>query len=461
MSYLRKSVYGKVIESHLDKILEFVNDPVIIIDKEGTVIYVNRGYEQQVGTKKERVLGRNLNRVHPNDRLLTALKSSKLVEYEEHYNETLGYSIVGSFLPIKDRDEETVAVAGIGTITPVYKLNERLSPIYSDKQERMSNTIKRKALPAAFDNIIGEDLRLLNCLNLAAQVARSDATIMLRGETGVGKELFAQAIHNSSERARHPFVTVNCAAIPENLIESELFGYTKGAFTGARNTGKTGKVEMANNGTLFLDEIGDLTLATQVKLLRFTQERYIEKIGGNKQIPVDVRIISATNRNLEQMVQQGEFRADLYYRLNVVPIHIPPLRERHADIPVVAHQFLDYYNHKYNKQLNFSSQSMERLQDYHWPGNIRELKNVIEHALIICTEKTITPGHIKFPVNTTAASSQNPVLNLAQAVEYTEKEVIKKALEKASFNKSKAIKYLGISRGAFYAKLNKYKLDQT
>lgn len=453
------SKYWQIIESYLATILDMINDPVIIIDKSGTIIYINEAYEHQVGVKRERVLGRDLNKKYPNDILLKVLREGRAIIKEEHYDETLGYNVVASFLPIKDEDGDTIAVAGIGNTPPVYKLNIRLCPVLSDKEEKGYEKIKRNNLPATFNSIIGESTKLLNCLHLSAQVAKSDATIMLRGETGVGKELFARAIHNASNRREYPFVAVNCAAIPENLIESELFGYTAGAFTGARSSGKIGKIEMAHRGTLFLDEIGDLSLSTQVKLLRFTQERYLERIGGNNQIPIDVRIISATNRNLEQMVQQGEFRADLYYRLNVIPIHIPPLRERLEDIGILAHYFLDYYTRKYNKKIGFSIEAMERLQEYSWPGNIRELKNVIEHAVILCQGNTIRPLHLNLPLNNHLNNQDSSLLDLNRAVEYTEKTIIKKALEKAMNNKSKAIKYLGISRGAFYAKLKKYKLE--
>ncbi|MDO9534631.1 MAG: sigma 54-interacting transcriptional regulator [Bacillota bacterium] len=448
--------YWHIIEHYLDTILDMFNDPVIIIDKEGTIIYVNKGYELQVGIMREQVLGRNLKNKYPKDKLLEAIRTGELIINEEHYNETLGYSIVASFLPIKDHNGETIAVAGIGTTSPVYKLNLRLSPIHSLKHKKPSNNLNRKNFPSSFNSIIGEAPKLLNCLSLSAQVAKSEATVMLRGETGVGKELFARAIHDCSDRCKNPFVAVNCAAIPENLIESELFGYNAGAFTGARTSGKMGKIEMAHKGTLFLDEIGDLSPSTQVKLLRFTQEKYLERIGGNEQIHIDVRIVTATNRNLEQMVQQGEFRADLYYRLNVIPIHIPPLRERLEDIGILAHYFLDYFTRKYNKKIGFSMEAMECLQEYHWPGNIRELKNIIEHAVIICTGNIICESHLNLYYH---ASIKVPtVLDLNQAVEYTEREIIKKALEKAFYNKSKAIKYLGISRGAFYAKLKKYKL---
>ncbi len=282
---------------------------------------------------------------------------------------------------------------------------------------------------------------------------------MLRGETGSGKELIAKAIHESSSRSEFPFVIVNCSTIPENLLESELFGYEPGAFTGALSHGKVGKLEKAHNGTLFLDEIGDISLSTQVKLLRFTQERYIEKLGGNKKIPINVRIITATNRNLELMVQQGEFREDLYYRLNVVPIFIPPLRERYADIPVLASYFLNYYSRKYKKNLLFSPVTMEYLQEHHWPGNVRELINVIEHAVIMCQEDIITPNHLQIDINKELKKPASDNLCLNSAVNELEKTFIKKALVKAQNNKSKAIEMLGISRSAFYAKLKKYNLN--
>jgi transcriptional regulator with PAS, ATPase and Fis domain len=451
--------YWSIIEKYLGTILDMINDPVIIIDKEGTIIYINEGYELQVGVKRERLLGRDLNKKYPNDRLLQVLRKGELIKNEEHFNETLGYNLVASFLPIKDDKGETIAVAGIGNTPPVYKLNIRLSPILSISQDKPSKNITRDNLPSVFRNIIGEAPKLINCLSLSAKVAKSDATVMLRGETGVGKELLARAIHDASKRRDHPYVAVNCATIPENLIESELFGYNPGAFTGARTSGKVGKIEMANEGTLFLDEIGDLSYGTQVKLLRFTQERYVERIGGNSQIPIDVRIITATNRNLEQMLQQGEFRADLYYRLNVIPIHIPPLRERPEDIGLLAHHFLDHYCKKYDKKMGFSLEAMEYLQDYSWPGNIRELKNIIEHAVIVCPGDTISPSHFNLMLNDYTNILDSSVLNLHQAIEYTEKTIIKKALEKAFNNKSKAIEYLGISRGAFYDKLKKYKLD--
>ncbi len=453
---LNESKEWAIVEKHLGRILDMVTDPVIIINNEGVVVYVNQGYERQVGVSKEKVLGRCLYDYYPHDKLLQVLEEGQVIEAEEHYNETLGHKIVAGFLPMKDEKGEVMAVAGIGTSASIYHIYTRLSPALTIKEKRKFTEVTKEKLPSSFQEIIGEDPRFLNCLNLAAQVAGSDASIILRGETGVGKELIARAIHETSANFRHPFITVNCAAIPENLIESELFGYAPGAFTGAQPSGKVGKIELADKGTLFLDEIGDLTLNTQVKLLRFLQERYIERIGGNKQIPIDARIITATNRNLEQMVQQGEFRMDLYFRINVIPVYIPPLRERPADILILAYHFLDHYGKKYHKKLGLSTEALEYLQHYNYPGNVRELKNIIEHAAIVCSGEAISPDFLRLPFHD---HLQEPVdLNLTHAIEYTEKTLLKKALEKAQNNKSKAIEYLGISRGAFYAKIEKYGL---
>ncbi len=444
------------VEKHLDRILDMVTDPVIIINDKGVVVYVNQGYERQVGVSREKVLDRNLYEHYPNDKLLQVLEKGQIIEAEEHYNETLRHKIVAGFLPIKNEENKVMAVAGIGTSASIYHIYTRLSPALTIKEKRKFAGVTKDKLHSSFQEIIGEDPRFLNCLNLAAQVAGSDASIILRGETGVGKELIARAIHETSDNFRHPFITVNCAAIPENLIESELFGYAPGAFTGAQPSGKVGKIELANKGTLFLDEIGDLTLSTQVKLLRFLQERYIERIGGNEQISINTRIITATNRNLEQMVQQGEFRMDLYFRVNVIPVYIPPLRERPADILILAYHFLDHFGKKYHKKLELSTEALEYLQRYNFPGNVRELKNIIEHAVIVCSGETISSDFLRLPFHD---HLQEPFdLNLNHAIEYTEKTLLEKALEKAQNNKSKAIEYLGISRGAFYAKMEKYGL---
>lgn len=437
-------------------ILDKINDPVIVIDKDGIVIYVNSAYEYQIGISREKILHKNLYEKYPNDKLLSVLKTGEQIK-DEYYDETLGYDIVAHFIPLKDADRKVKGVIGVGNANAICKINKHLRALVVGNTGKPKRKVNRAELQA-FKNIITQDPKMLHCINIAANVAKTDASVMLRGETGCGKELFAEAIHKASNRSKYPFVEINCSAIPENLLESELFGYAPGAFTGARSQGKKGKFEEAHNGTLFLDEIGDISLNTQVKLLRFTQEKYIEKLGDTKKIPVNVRIISATNRNLEQMVQQGEFRADLFYRLNVVPIFIPPLRERFIDISILASHFLNHYAKKYNKSIMLTPDAVECLQDYPWPGNVRELKNVIEHAVILCQTNKITRDDLQLNVLSTPVKPEFHTLHLNTAVEKLEKTIILEALAKANNNKSKAINYLNISRSAFYAKLKKYKI---
>lgn len=438
-------------------LLDKINDPVILIDKNGIVNYVNSAYEYQVGISRDKILHKNLYEKYPNDKLLSVLKTGRQIK-DEYYDETLGYDIVANFIPLKDAAGEVKGVIGVGNANAICKINQHLRALVVGDKGKIKRKVNKKELQA-FKNIITNDPKMLHCLNIAANVAKTDASVMLRGETGCGKELFAEAIHNASNRSGCPFVAINCSAIPENLLESELFGYAPGAFTGARSKGKKGKIEEAHNGTLFLDEIGDISLKTQVKLLRFTQEKYIEKLGDTKKIPVNVRIISATNRNLEQMVQQGEFRADLYYRLNVVPIFIPPLRERFTDISLLASHFLNHYAQKYSKSLKFTPEAVDLLQDYVWPGNVRELKNVIENAVILCQSDKITTEDLQLSVqNAPAKKTELHALDLNTAVEELEKTIILEALAKAKNNKSKALNYLKISRSAFYAKLKKYNL---
>ncbi|NLL57478.1 MAG: sigma 54-interacting transcriptional regulator [Firmicutes bacterium] len=438
-------------------ILDKINDPVIVIDKDGIVIYVNSAYEYQIGISREKILHKNLYEKYPNDKLLSVLKTGEQIK-DEYYDETLGYDIVAHFIPLKDADRKVKGVIGVGNANAICKINKHLRALVVGNTGKPKRKVNRAELQA-FKNIISDDPKMLHCINIAANVAKTDASVMLRGETGCGKELFAEAIHKASNRSKYPFVEINCSAIPENLLESELFGYAPGAFTGARSQGKKGKFEEAHNGTLFLDEIGDISLNTQVKLLRFTQEKYIEKLGDTKKIPVNVRIISATNRNLEQMVQQGEFRADLFYRLNVVPIFIPPLRERFIDISILASHFLNHYAKKYNKSIMLTPDAVECLQDYPWPGNVRELKNVIEHAVILCQTNKITRDDLQLNVLSTPVKPEFHTLHLNTAVEKLEKTIILEALAKANNNKSKAINYLNISRSAFYAKLKKYKIS--
>lgn len=310
-----------------------------------------------------------------------------------------------------------------------------------------------------FSEIIGTSGKIRKLKEVALRVAQSNATILIRGESGTGKELFARAIHQSSQRKNHAFIALNCGAIPENLLESELFGYEDGAFTGARRGGKLGKFELAHNGTIFLDEIGDMPLHLQVKLLRVLQEKRVEKIGSARSLPINVRVIAATYRDLETMVKTGEFREDLYYRLNVIPLTIPPLRERPEDIPCLVRFYLDHYSHMTGKNVKgLTTEAQEILEGYAWPGNVRELSNVMEYCVTMSQQEVISADILPERIKTsqrfgTAVSGFN--------LKGIERATIMKALaqSEADGNKEEAAKLLGISRATLYRKIKEYQIS--
>ncbi|SHJ84443.1 sigma-54 interaction domain-containing protein [Tepidibacter formicigenes] len=314
-----------------------------------------------------------------------------------------------------------------------------------------------------FNNIIGNS-QLMKKVKKEAQIAsKSSSTVLIIGESGTGKELFARAIHNNSNRHEGPFIAINCAAIPDNLLESELFGYEEGAFTGAKKGGKLGKFELANKGTIFLDEIGDMSLHLQGKLLRVLQEREVEKIGGKANISVDVRIIAATNKNLESMVEKGEFREDLYYRLNVIPINIPPLRERREDISLLIESIIDDYSNKLNKVIyGIDDEAMKRILHHSWPGNVRQLQNVIEYSINMASSNIIKyedlPQKLKDESKKMFFNKEEEITPIKEL----EKKEIIKALDKFKEykkDKEKAADALGISRATLYRKLKEYKIN--
>jgi len=310
------------------------------------------------------------------------------------------------------------------------------------------------------DNIVGKTKVMKNIFSLIKQVADSKLTVLIQGESGTGKELVAKAVHFNSSRKNKPFIDVNCAAIPDTLMESELFGHQKGAFTGAYER-KLGRFELANGGTLFLDEIGDLSLSNQSKILRFLQERQFTTVGGSKPVMVDVRVIAATNKNLEKSMRDGSFRDDLYYRMNVFPIFIPPLRERKEDIPLLVNHFIRKSAQQGKDVKGISHKALELLINYHWPGNVRELENVVERAVALCSKSIISPGDL--PQNTREGvglgADEDAVLegklSFDEAQETFERNIILKALEKANYVQSRAAELLGVSR-----RILKYKIDR-
>lgn len=310
--------------------------------------------------------------------------------------------------------------------------------------------------------IIGKSKSLLSILDNILRVAKTTATVLILGESGTGKELIANAVHFNSDRKNKPYIKINCGAIPENLIESELFGYEKGAFTGA-HTRKIGKIEKANGGTVFLDEIGELPLALQVKLLRMLQEKEIERIGGLEPIKIDVRVIAATNRDLLRMVEEGTFREDLFYRLNVIPLYVPPLRERKDDIPLLIDYFMQHYCREVGRgKIYIDKEAMDKLVSYSWRGNIRELENVIERMVILSYEDVIKTSCLPKEISSEAVIHNNYVLPEGGInLDELEKDLIIQALERTEYNQTKAAKLLGISRHTLIYRMEKYALEKS
>lgn len=391
-----REIFSTVAEAadRLSAIIEHSFDGIFITDKNANVLRINHAYEDITGLKKEDVLGRNMTdlvreKMISKSGSLIVKRTKKPVTLQQRFNS--GKEALVTSSPIFDKDGELIMiVTNVRDLTEIYNLKEVVQE-KTAAMERLRLELEHIQNPLEEQEVIAKDEATLAAILLANRVAPMDTTVMLLGETGVGKEVMARYIYQHSSRLKNSFIKVNCGAIPESLIESELFGYESGAFTGANRAGKIGLFELANKGTIFLDEIGELPKDMQVKLLRALQEQEIMRVGGTKPISIDVRIVAATNRNLEEMVKNGDFRQDLYYRLTVFPISIPPLRFRKKDITPLAQSFLRTLNQKYNLKKYFSDISIQLLNEYHWPGNIRELKNIVERAIIISSDNEIKP----------------------------------------------------------------------
>ncbi|WP_455382659.1 nif-specific transcriptional activator NifA [Salinispira pacifica] len=357
--------------------------------------------------------------------------------------------------------DESVRLLSIISSMIAQAVKIRQTVMEEKRQLQEENTRLQQELRERFrpSNIIGNSKAMQSVFDMVAQVSRSDATVLIRGESGTGKELEAHAIHYNSPRASKPFIKVNCAALPETVIESELFGHERGAFTGAVSTRK-GRFELANGGTIFLDEIGDLSATTQVKLLRVLQEREFERVGGNDTIRTNVRVITATNRNLEKLMEQGSFREDLYYRLNVFPIHIPPLRERKSDILLLADHFIEKYSEQNHVLIRrISTPAIDLLMNYHWPGNVRELENCVERAVLLSMDEVIHSHHL--PPTLQSAESTNTRLTgtLSEALDNLERELILDSLKSTKGNMAKAARLLGVTERIMGLRVHKHGLD--
>ncbi|MBM9536752.1 sigma 54-interacting transcriptional regulator [Desulfobulbus alkaliphilus] len=339
---------------------------------------------------------------------------------------------------------------------------QRIQRVNEEKEAlRQENSKLRRELSAKnrIDEIIGNSSRMQEVFDMVHRVADSNATVLLRGESGTGKTLVAKALHHNSGRAAGPFVVVNCSALPESLLESELFGHEKGAFTGATET-KKGRFELAEGGTLFLDEIGEISPAVQVKLLNVIQERTLQRLGSGKIIATNIRLVAATNRDLEAAVKEMAFREDLYYRLNVFPVYLPPLRERRTDVLLLAEYFLEKYAQENNKQIKrISTPAIDLLVQYHWPGNVRELQNCMERAVLICDGSAIMSIHLPPSLQSPDSLQTDKPLSLATAVENFERELIVEALKKSNGNQTKAAKILATSLRIINYKIHNYGIE--
>ncbi|TGE31667.1 sigma 54-interacting transcriptional regulator [Desulfosporosinus sp. Sb-LF] len=465
MEDLKNEVFIEI----LDGILENPYIGIILVDTLGRISKVNKTYLEILGLKEEDVLNKHILEVTPHSRLPEVLRTRGV--HLADYWPVNGHDTIVFRMPLY-KDEKLIGAmgqslvlgaAGAKILSKKLKELERELTVYKDVVSCIYSS------KYCFNNIVGEDETIRNVKSIAQRASNTGSTVLIMGESGTGKELFANAIHQASPRKDRPFVRVNCAALPDNLLESELFGYEEGAFTGARKGGKLGKFEIANHGTIFLDEIGDMPLAMQAKLLIVLQEREVERVGGTKPIRVDVQVIAATNRNLEEMMKKGTFREDLYYRLNVVTLNVPSLRKRPRDIYLLINYLLPKLNQRLHTQVeNVSEEALQLLCSYDWPGNVRELENLLERAINLADlnqDSCLTPEFfpslsrtVLRPVPSIEPISVKSVDNLGEAVGKLEEETIRRVLQNTYNNKAQTAKILGLNKSVLYRKLRKYNL---
>lgn len=446
----------------LDAIIEHSFDGIYITDGNANTIKMNSAYETITGLKKEEMMEKNMEDlvrkgiISDSGSLLVIKNKQPVTLYQEF--KTGKKALITSSPIFDETGRVAMVVTNVRDLTEIYSLKEEVER-KDRKKEKLEKEIKNLK-EALFDTeFVARDKNILSALYLANRAAPLDVTLLLTGETGAGKEMFAKYIYQNSKRREKAFLKINCGALPKDLIESELFGYEKGAFTGANREGKIGLFEAADKGTLFLDEIGELPAALQVKLLRVLQEGEFEKVGSTKVQKCNVRIISATNRNLEEMVKNGEFRQDLYYRLCVFPIRIPPLRERPDDIEPLAERFLGEFNRKYGMRKRFSVEVTAVLKRYNWPGNVRELRNIVERAMIMSQEdmikKETLPKELKKKQEDARGILQGENFDLKKYLEEIEGQYLEQAFQKYK-NVRDAARSLKMAPSTFVRKRKEY-----
>lgn len=457
----------KTDEVIFEGLIENPHTGYVTVDSHGIITLINKTMLEALDLKEAEVVGKYVLDVIPNSKLPEILATGR-TDRAELWTMSTGRDILVDRIPII-KDGEIIGAVAHSVIMDMSEVKPLLQKLQETQQEL--NVYKEAVCSIyrakwRFDNLIGQNYEFVNIVTMAKQFSRTSSTLLITGESGTGKELFAQAIHNASPRSSGPFIRINCAALPENLLESELFGYADGAFTGAKKGGKPGKFELANGGTIFLDEIGDMPMSMQTKLLTVLQERVIERVGGTTPIQINARIIAATNRDLEEMVRNHEFRDDLYYRLNVVQLKLPPLRKRMDDLPMLTQDLIKRLNVRLETSVhNISNQAMQVLLNYNWPGNIRELENLLERAINLAHmnhRDTIEP--IDFPSLCSSAGMEmvpqsSESMTLPERMDELEKQLIRQALDMTGGNRTQAAKLLGIHTSALYRKLTKYNLD--
>ncbi|KUO72066.1 MAG: hypothetical protein APF81_08435 [Desulfosporosinus sp. BRH_c37] len=436
-------------------VLDSIHDGVIVVAMDSTILYANPAYTRSFGVQVSKVLGRKVSEVEPNSHILDVLRTGKPVVDDHTHIVSVGIDIVANITPIYEQGEMTGVVAVFRDATEVLALKDLVTRYHSELLELRTRLLD-------VEDVVWDSPAMRRVSELAQRVALVDSTVLISGESGTGKEVVAKLIHRVSQRHEGPMVAINCGAIPENLLESELFGYEKGAFTGAGREGKVGLLEVADKGTILLDEIGDLPLSLQVKLLRVIQEQCFMRIGGVKQVKVDVRFVVATNRDLKAMIKQGTFREDLFYRLNVVPIHIPPLRERKRDIAGLVRFFIQKYNDKYHFEKRILTEVVRYFEtSYDWPGNVRELENVIERLVVSSRSDVIKLGDEVLSDFFDLQGDQESrvivsgIMDLKKARELLEQELIQKAAQVYSSTRSSA-EALGMDHSTIARKAKKF-----
>ncbi|MEW6670737.1 MAG: sigma 54-interacting transcriptional regulator [Thermodesulfobacteriota bacterium] len=448
------------ISKHWKTVIDTLQDGVMVVDPGGIVLSMNPAAERLTGYRTEELVGRSCRMLD-----CTGCEIIGKGAAEKWCSLFAKGDVRAKKCQITNKEHRTVDIIKNASILrdgngKIIGAVETLTDMSEFVRQQMEILSLRKSLQMdkGYHGLIGKSHRMLNLIELIDNVSQTDSPVMISGESGTGKELVARAIHETSRRNEKPFVKVNCAALNENLLESELFGHIKGAYTGADQS-RIGRFEAAHGGTIFLDEIGDIPLSTQIKLLRTLEEKEIERVGDNTAIGVDVRVISATNQNLEELIKSGRFREDLYFRINVFPIICPPLRLRNEDVPTIVQHFIGQNNAKSGKNiLGLTPEAMGKMTAYPWPGNVRELRNAIEYAFVLCTGGSIDIVHLPPKIAAVAVEVKEDLRNESQK-DLQQKEALIQALRKTGGNRSKTAAMLGVSRITVWNRMKKYAIN--